>query len=265
VATFVVLLTIAGWAVADGHVHGMEEIPRAFLGMGPTLLLGVIAYAMYLAAEPFVRRVWPHSLIAWSRLLAGRYHDPLVGRDLLIGIAVGVAVAAVGGAGIMASLATHGPGAMAAGQDPSLLRGWRSAWTYVTSSTSILDGLLLLYLVTAARFILKRGWLALLAVGLVVSAFDLATGLPTGAWWIAAMIGPLREAAFVLTLARFGLVAVCAAELASGIVGNGAFSFNLSLPHVAYSWPPILFLVGLALVGFWMATSVSPSRAPRRS
>lgn len=43
----------------------------------------------YLAMEPFVRRRWPDALIAWTRVLAGRLRDPRVGRDLLIGFAVG--------------------------------------------------------------------------------------------------------------------------------------------------------------------------------
>ena len=70
------------------------------------------------------------------------------------------------------------------------------------------------------------------------------------------------------TLARFGLVAMCAALFVSDLMGVVTFSFHWSLPHVAYSWPPMLFLVGLALAGFGMATSVgvtpreagSPSR-----
>jgi len=80
-----------------------------------------------------------------------------------------------------------------------------------------------------------------------------------------ATVTVIRNAALVLTLAEFGLVAACAFAFASDFAENTAFSFHWSLPHVAYSWPPILFLAGLALVGFWMATSVSPSRSPRRS
>jgi hypothetical protein len=45
----------------------------------------------YLAIEPFVRRRWPHILISMSRLFAGRYSDPLVGREILLGVIGGVA------------------------------------------------------------------------------------------------------------------------------------------------------------------------------
>ena len=40
----------------------------------------------YLAVEPWTRRLWPHALITWARLLAGRWRDPVVGRDLLVTI-----------------------------------------------------------------------------------------------------------------------------------------------------------------------------------
>ena len=48
---------------------------------------------MYVALEPFVRRRWPVILVGWSRLLAGNYQDPLVGRDFLIGCVFGVLTA----------------------------------------------------------------------------------------------------------------------------------------------------------------------------
>lgn len=54
------------------------------------LILGTLEiWLCYLAVEPLVRRRWPDSLISWTRILAGRYRDPRVGRDLLIGLALG--------------------------------------------------------------------------------------------------------------------------------------------------------------------------------
>ena len=45
---------------------------------------------LYLALEPWVRRRWPHAIISWSRLLSGQLRDPLVGRDILFGVMLGV-------------------------------------------------------------------------------------------------------------------------------------------------------------------------------
>jgi serine/threonine-protein kinase len=61
------------WLVTDS-----QPIQWAFIG-----------WLYYIALEPEVRRTWPHTLISWSRLLAGRLRDPLVGRDVLVGVTAG--------------------------------------------------------------------------------------------------------------------------------------------------------------------------------
>jgi Protein kinase domain len=52
-----------------------------------------IRWLMYVALEPYVRRRWPWRLTSWTRLLSGRFRDPLVGRDILIGAVLGVGLA----------------------------------------------------------------------------------------------------------------------------------------------------------------------------
>jgi serine/threonine-protein kinase len=49
------------------------------------------AWLSYLGVEPFLRRRWPHRLVAWTRLLGGGFADPLVGREVLLGFLAGVA------------------------------------------------------------------------------------------------------------------------------------------------------------------------------
>ena len=62
------------WIVTDA-----QPIQWAFIG-----------WLYYIALEPEVRRTWPHTLISWSRLLSGRLRDPLVGRDVLVGVTAGL-------------------------------------------------------------------------------------------------------------------------------------------------------------------------------
>jgi serine/threonine-protein kinase len=52
----------------------------------------IVVWAYYMALEPAVRRRWPHTLISWNRLLAGRLRDPLLARDVLAGLALGIGV-----------------------------------------------------------------------------------------------------------------------------------------------------------------------------
>src|SRR5262249_38047488 len=51
---------------------------------------GLAVWIFFMALEPHVRRVWPQAIIGWSRLLAGGFRDPLVGRDIVIGTLAGV-------------------------------------------------------------------------------------------------------------------------------------------------------------------------------
>ena len=62
------------------------------LTRGPALVFFVPAFAwlLYIALEPHMRRVWPETMIGWSRLLAGSVRDPLVGRDVLVGVLVAI-------------------------------------------------------------------------------------------------------------------------------------------------------------------------------
>jgi serine/threonine-protein kinase len=49
--------------------------------------LGAWAAAVYIALEPWIRRWWPHAMIGWARVVAGRWRDPIVARDVLVALA----------------------------------------------------------------------------------------------------------------------------------------------------------------------------------
>lgn len=53
----------------------------------------VFIWVAYTAMEPAMRRRWAKLLISWSRLMSGRFRDPLVGRDIMIGAIAGAAAA----------------------------------------------------------------------------------------------------------------------------------------------------------------------------
>ena len=60
------------------------------LRISTALLWGGVVWVLYLALEPYVRRYWPQAIISWTRVLAGRWRDPLVGRDVLYGAILGM-------------------------------------------------------------------------------------------------------------------------------------------------------------------------------
>jgi serine/threonine-protein kinase len=92
-ATLVVCLSILSAMLRAHHVPiAVAELEWLLFTAGLALLWGGFAWLIYIGLEPHLRRAWPRTLISWTRLLSGQVRDPLVGRDLLIGMFVGVAV-----------------------------------------------------------------------------------------------------------------------------------------------------------------------------
>lgn len=89
-ATFVGI-TFLGARLFRAH-HSVQPGPEWDLIeqlLAESVFTGVMAWVLYLALEPYVRRRWPRTLIAWNRLLAGNARNPLVGRDILAGTVAG--------------------------------------------------------------------------------------------------------------------------------------------------------------------------------
>jgi hypothetical protein len=83
-ATIGIMSAMGAELMAHSHT---SAIGMSFLqGIGT----GVLACVFYLGVEPAMRRLWPRLLITSTRLLAGQWRDPLVGRAVLAGFLVGM-------------------------------------------------------------------------------------------------------------------------------------------------------------------------------
>jgi hypothetical protein len=56
------------------------------------VLQAAFVWLVYLAVEPYARRLRPWTLVSWTRFLGGGFSDPVVGRDALVGLAWAVLV-----------------------------------------------------------------------------------------------------------------------------------------------------------------------------
>ena len=68
-----------------------ESLVLLLLAVSTGLFISGFLWVLYLALEPYVRSKWPQTIVSWSRLLTGRFRDPLVGRDILYGVVLGLA------------------------------------------------------------------------------------------------------------------------------------------------------------------------------
>ncbi|MEE8367410.1 MAG: serine/threonine-protein kinase [Thermoanaerobaculia bacterium] len=88
-----------GWLLAAHHLPSSDEIELLQSHLAWSAYRFCFFWILYVALEPYARRQWPRMLVSWVRVLDGRWRDPLVGRDLLVGITAAiVSVAVVSGA-----------------------------------------------------------------------------------------------------------------------------------------------------------------------
>jgi predicted Ser/Thr protein kinase len=97
-------LRLASFAILANCVYGFfvyHYVPQAeyisvqFILLGAPLLFALLAWLGYMAVEPYARQSWPRLMVSWQRLLNGRLRDPLLGRDVLLGIVAGSAMGTI--------------------------------------------------------------------------------------------------------------------------------------------------------------------------
>jgi serine/threonine-protein kinase len=253
-ATRLALLVLGLWAVSwIGIEHHVLDVELALLRgfVGQIVPLVVLLWIFYVAAEPFVRRRWPQILVSWTRLLAGDWRDPRVGRDVLIGCAAGVASEALFVASVMAGSGS----APALGIDD--LNPYNGSlpfagWLFAALSTSVLLSLAFLFLLLLCRLLLRRDW----AAGAALVGLS-AVGTPGSGIAVAglALLGSVLD---VLVLLRIGLLATVVSGMIVTLLEWTPLTADASAWYAGVGYV-VLFLIGVvALYGFRTATAGRP-------
>jgi serine/threonine-protein kinase len=257
----IVAVYLLSWVAAGRHFSSFDrESEQAMWSLGRGAVSAVMLGLLYLALEPFVRRRWPWRITAWGRLLGGRWRDPLVGRDLLIGVGCGVAAVVLPHA---ASLTATLLGAPPPWPWPD---GWRptndfpSLYSALVSSPHSAVGAPLFQLMFAfiLALVLRRPWLSwgaffvLYAVAPLVARLDLS--LPPAAYVPLAAGLALQGTIEVLLLARFGLLALAFAIAVQKILLESPLTTDPSAWYFGYGLTGALIIVALAVYGFVTAT-----------
>jgi serine/threonine-protein kinase len=242
--------------VADHVPSFREEAVWLMKALGFAGLWSGLCWLLYFALEPYVRRRWPWRMISWNRLLAGRFRDPMVGRDLLIGALLGVFLTLIHQLGvILPSLLGRLP--------PEPLMTWPSAFTNVPFHllmeipVAVRDGLQWFFLLFLLVLLVRREWLASLLVFAVALTYNLIQEPELHLLWVVLM-GATVSASLFVTL-RFGLLA--------GTVGLFFLYFLYQVPLTLnpsawYWWQSVIYMLWpilLASIGFLVARGARPS------
>jgi|HubBroStandDraft_4_1064222.scaffolds.fasta_scaffold03063_7 serine/threonine protein kinase len=145
-----------------------EYIGMEFTGLGFPLFFAMLTWIGYMAVEPYARRVWPKLMVSWQRLLAGHFRDPLVGRDVLLGVFSGSVVAAVL-VGIKGTLGISQPLIVSSFFGQGLLQS--IGFCVRQLSSACYGAFIFLAILSIMTGVLRRRWLGLAATGLLLVSF----------------------------------------------------------------------------------------------
>jgi hypothetical protein len=229
--------------------------------IGWFLVWGAFTWLVYISLEPYVRRLWAHALISWTRLLSGRWRDPLVGRDVLAGLLAGII--RMGMTIVRLRLARRPPPDVFFSPALDGLRSVRHfvnfalAFQVVNALQYALGALFLLFLI---RMVVRKTWIAAGIVALLnIPLFGIQRGGgPLLDWELIWMVG---GALFGMTiLLRLGLLAYLVMLFFMGLLTSGpALTLDLGAWNVGTSFVSLLVVAALASYGFTVALAGRPA------
>jgi len=269
IAAAAIVVSIASWMFGSNHPAVADvELNRFFFAMGRALFDSAIVWLFYLAAEPQVRRVWPHILITWSRLVSSGARDPLVGRDLLIGAAAGVAMTLVSYAFYLLPQWIGVPPFEP--RVPTLLPLSETRFVFsmmLLKFTDALQNALLGILGLALmRMVLKKQWLVFLVATAVFAPLAARGQFQSGVVWLDLLFGFALVAAILGVIIRFGFFAGFVAFFTHFWTFGMPITFVASRQYFQTSLFALGVVVAIAIAGLVLARgSVDTLRNTRTS
>ncbi|OFW04515.1 MAG: hypothetical protein A3H96_08955 [Acidobacteria bacterium RIFCSPLOWO2_02_FULL_67_36] len=239
-ATLLVAANMIAWVLRPHVMPLSADVQRLFSAIGGGLFDGALIWLTYLGLEPYVRRYSPDSLIGWTRLVAGRWNDPRVGADVMIGVSAGMAMTVLFAVHNVIPPLAGRPEPMPITFDATLLLGTREMLAYLTArlGDAVQSAMLGVVGIVALLIWLKRRWLAA-GVGIIVYTPVALSGMfPAGTPILDLVIGGGIIAIFVTTIIRFGLLATMGALATHFVLLRAPLTLRLSAWYgVAGLWP----------------------------
>jgi serine/threonine-protein kinase len=260
-ATIVLIAGCLGGMLLGHHVASFTEVGRILSLSSLPLLLASMVWIFYLAVEPDVRRLWPQMIVSWVRLLDGRVRDPLVGREVVIGVLSGLAFRlndqlyqliseSLGMASRISDLNAGPP----IEQSLQSLSGMRQA---VGNLAAIIVAALLIslgsiVLLVLCRVITRRQWLGIALFVILSNIANIPGDVDPRAYipW-----GFVTTALILIVIFRFGVLTTVVANLAYILLSGYPMTFSPA------SWYFGRTLLAIAVVGAMTAYGIKIASA----
>ena len=239
---------------------GVEEMALLLGVAGWSLVWAGFSWLAYISFEPYVRGLWPRTLISWTRLLAGRLRDPLVGRDVLIGTLVGIMLT-----GMLIMRFTLAPASVpepfAEPAIESLVSGRLRGWSLLFGVLNGLQfALAALFFVVLIRMVVRKGWLAVVILSVIA-----APVAPGGAASLGGLAWAIGTAAIaVATVMRVGLLGGALAIICLNLFTASALTLNPQSWYFGSSLAVLAVVIALAAYGFIVSLAGQPAFGVKR-
>jgi predicted Ser/Thr protein kinase len=252
------LLGLLAWIGTMHPVADESMIPFFFANCAEWLMWGAVLAVLYIALEPLVRARWPHSIVTWNRLLAGRWLDAQVSSHILIGAAVGAAVwVAAQGVGDWQNPGMDGLSGINAALGT---RHWLAAHAN-NMQGSLFFGLLVFFSICGLRLMVKKDVpAAVLAALLLVLASGNVFTSPN--WKLQALISIGIYSVLIFVLLRLGLVATMAAVFFIDSFNLISLGADWKTWYAPFGLATCLFLLGISIFAFWRSLGSHELFAP---
>ncbi len=252
-AFFVFCVQLALWLARSHFVPAASTFGLFIIAVSTGLFISGAVWILYLAVEPYVRRHWPQTIISWSRLSGGRVRDPLVGRDVLFGVCLGVFWCSLF---LVSALVLRTLGAAPGlGTTDYLLGALGTATALLFQISASISGTLIFFcLIFLLCVILRKQWLAAAAFTLIYSLRVLGTDHP----FVETPLVIIIYGVAAIVVVRFGLVALASGIFTADLLANVPSTTDFSAWYAAATLVPLLAVAALAVWGFYTALAGRP-------
>ncbi len=249
VGILIFALEMAVWLFTSHLVPSTESFGLFVLAASGAVFLAAVFYVVYLAIEPYVRRHWPHAIISWSRLMSGRLRDPLVGRDLLYGVILGICWCIIF---VVQHLAMKHIGAEPVFGSTDFLLGPRQVIgaCFSQAAQSVQSTLAFFFLMFVFRVVLRKPWLAALVF---VAFWSFIQTYGDHHLFIAVPTAVLIYGIAVFVVLRFGFIALAVGIFTADLLGSLPLSGDFSSWYIGAPIFGVLLIAAIAIWGCYTA------------
>ena len=258
ISAYMFAFNALAWTL-EAHLRAsVSNLWSAFIfTVADSLVAASFVWIAYMALDPYARKYWPDLLISWNRLVAGCWRDPLVGRDVLVGMLFGCVSAFFSQLVYALPLWFRIPRITPAHIESLPVGTTTQALGYLLAqpANAIVFSLAVTLTLVFTRLLLHRKFPAVAVTCMVV-----ATLIVGGEnYFVTVPLALLTAVLLTTVLVRFSILAYGMSVLTANLVLNFPMTLDFSRWYAGRSLIALSLVLALAFYGFRCALGKQPA------